>query len=367
MLDRLATGRLQLARLVAVVGALVVGVGWVLRDPDDLFLAVALPVAGMALLTAGLAVGSSWLPVHRFEVLLLVGAGLLALARIAWQLATPGPLEPRLLPIVSVGLWALPVLMTAAVASLGRRRGLAYGVGLLLTSLLLVGTTLAVRLPAGAATARTTATLLQVHGVLALFLAVLALLAVSQHGLSDAWQRAAQRQAGLLTDPLTGLANRWALQAALERAHDRVAATGRPLALATLTLPDAGPDTEPDRWQRQAVGAALAATPDTRLTVFAWDATRLVALLEGLPAPTDASLADRLRTDATEALGQGGPGEAPDEVRDDAPGEVTVQVVRWFAGLSPEELLARALRASGPGTGDAAAQVSPPADGSGSG
>lgn len=233
---RLERTKLRVYRLAGSFAALPVVLSWLTREPGDRFVGVGYPVLALALVAAVGLVGTRWLTVTRFETVTLVGLATVVVARIVYHVAAPGPIEERLLVLTGAHLWALPLLLVAAVLMWGRRRGLWFGGLLPVCSALVLGVGLVLDAGAGGDIDTAALYLVRVHAFTAVLLGLLAALSAAPEALQQAWQLAAEHRRNADTDQLTGLANRRAGERALDAAHATAERYGTPYALLALDL-----------------------------------------------------------------------------------------------------------------------------------
>lgn len=206
----------RLYRLGIVLAVVVIAVSWLARGPDDPLLTYGYPLVGVALAAFLPLLPRDDVPLVRVEIGLFLVAALLILVRLAWHLFLAESLEAQLLVLAGGHYWAFALLMIFGFLMFDRRLGLRMGVGLLATSLLLALAAVAVDAAEGTLTATPVTYLVRVHGFLALLLVLVAGVSSLREQLHRALERSEVLSSRAMTDPLTGLANRWAAEERLE-------------------------------------------------------------------------------------------------------------------------------------------------------
>lgn len=222
--------------IAALAGVLVTVLSWVTRDPDDIIIEVVYPVLAVALLIFLMAMHRGWASLQALERLLLAALTLVIMGRLAWHLLWGGHIDERLLVLTGGHYWAVAVLLIAGIVLLGRRSGLWFGIGVLVTSALLVAVGAGRELVGPDASDQALLYLVRLHGFLVMLLVLVLAVATLREQLHGALSRAEAFEALASTDSLTGLANRRSAMAALEREVTASQRYGRAVSVIVLDL-----------------------------------------------------------------------------------------------------------------------------------
>ncbi|MFO8076094.1 MAG: diguanylate cyclase, partial [Egibacteraceae bacterium] len=207
-----------------------------------------------------------------------------------------------------------------------RRLGLRMGSALLLVSLALAGAAMGAAATEGTLEARTVVHLLRVHGFLALMLLLVAGVASLREQLHRALERSAVLSSRAMTDPLTGLGNRWAAEERLAEEIEDAGRRDRSVAVVMVDVDDfKAINDRHGHSTGDAVLAAIAALIDdevrARDLVARWGGEEFLVVLPEVGADEAARAAERCRV----AVAEG------------APGGVAVTATFGVAGLAAGE------------------------------
>lgn len=287
--------------LVALAAALVVTVvSWLLREPDDVFIAWAYPIFGAVLVVGAALMLIDRVPLRPVESGLLGVGTLLVLARLAWHLHGPDPIEERLLVLTGGHYWAVGLLLVAGFVVLDRHWGTRFGIGVWVVTALIGVTGLWDEVLAGTVSSEALLHLGRVHVFLAALVALVAMFAVLSEQLQHAWARAETLRELSETDPTTGLANRRRALAELERLARITDRYARPVSVVLVDLDHFkaindryGHSTGDEALLRAA--QAMAATARDADTVARWGGEELLLVAPETTLAQAAELAERAR------------------------------------------------------------------------
>jgi diguanylate cyclase (GGDEF)-like protein len=194
--------------VAALAGVVVTMLSWFTRDPDDIVIEVIYPGVAIALLVFVLALHRNWASLQTLERLILGVLTVVIMGRLAWHLLWGGHIDEHLLVLTGGHYWAVAVLLIAGFVLLGRRSGLWFGVGVLLTSVLLVASGAGRELVGPDASDQALLYLVRLHGFLVMVLVLVLAVATLRDQLHRALTQAETFEQLAAVDPLTGLANR---------------------------------------------------------------------------------------------------------------------------------------------------------------
>ncbi|PYG02781.1 diguanylate cyclase (GGDEF)-like protein [Thioalkalivibrio sp. ALE21] len=287
--------------LVLVGGIAITLLSWWFRGPDDPFLARVYPPFAAVLAGLLVVLWRQWLTLEHLEGLMVLVASALILGRLAWHMHFAAGIEQQLMVLVGGHFWAVGLLVAGAFVMLDRRRGMIAGIVILGISILLTVTgALREYMAAAPPAAETLMYLVRVHVFLGLLLALLAAVA----GMRDQLQRALLRAEILhdwaTTDPLTGLANRRAAEAGLEREIAYARGYGQPMSVIIADLDhfkdvnDTHGHAHGDRVLREVTARLQARVRDSDLTAR-WGGEELLVVAPGIDLREATALAERCR------------------------------------------------------------------------
>ena len=287
--------------LVLVGGIAITLLSWWFRGPDDPFLTRVYPPFAAALAGLLVVLWRQWLTLEHIEGLMVLVASALILGRLAWHMHFAAGIEQQLMVLVGGHFWAVGLLVAGAFVMLDRRRGVIAGLAILGISILLTVTgVLREYMAAAPPAAETLMYLVRVHVFLGLLLALLAAVA----GMRDQLQRALLRAEILhdwaTTDPLTGLANRRAAEAGLEREIAYAQRYHQPLSVIIADLDhfkdvnDTHGHAHGDRVLREVTARLQARVRDSDLTAR-WGGEELLVVAPGIDLREATALAERCR------------------------------------------------------------------------
>lgn len=294
--------RKRLVYSVALLGGIAIALlSWWFREPGDLFLERLYPPFAAALAVLLVLLRQRYLPLAQIEALTVATAAALILGRLAWHLHFAAGIEAQLMVLVGGHYWAVGILIAGAFVMLDRRRGTWAGLAILLISLLLAGSAALVEMrgprpPSDEALMY----LVRVHVFLGLLLALMAAAAGMRDQLQRALLRAELLHDWATTDPLTGLANRRAAEAALEREIAYARRYGRPLSVIMVDLDhfkvinDRHGHAFGDAVLREITRRLDAGMRDSDLAAR-WGGEELLVIAPGIDTPEAAELAERCR------------------------------------------------------------------------
>ncbi|AHE98372.1 GGDEF domain-containing protein [Thioalkalivibrio paradoxus] len=223
-------------RIALVVSALILLLSWVLRAPDDAFIAHAYLPLALVLAGLGIVAGTRAGPLEKVESAMFFVITALVLARLFWHFHLAGPLADQIMPLAAGHYWAVAALLVGCFVLFDRYRGLAAALAVLAVAVLIAFSGIARDLTGGAVPAEVLGYLLRVH----LFLIVLVALASAATVLRDHHRRLLIRAEVLdqwaNTDALTGLPNRRAAERVLRRRWLEAQRHERPMSVILLDL-----------------------------------------------------------------------------------------------------------------------------------
>lgn len=217
--------------------AIVTILSWVTREPGDVIVEFGYP-ALLLLLVGFVVVLRRWrVPLWPVELTMFGLLSFVVLGRLLWHLHFAGSLDEHLLILTGAHYWSVGALIVGSFVMLDRRAGAIAGTAILLVSGLMVATSVW-REVAATGTMPTDAIsyLARVHGFLAALLALTAALSSMREDLHRALARAEVLNERATTDPMTGLANRWAGQERLVQERSAAQRYERPLAIILVDL-----------------------------------------------------------------------------------------------------------------------------------
>ncbi|WP_018877563.1 MULTISPECIES: diguanylate cyclase [unclassified Thioalkalivibrio] len=229
--------RKRLVYLVALAGGVAIFLlSWSIRGPGDPFLAYLYPL--FAALLAGL-----WLTLWRrpdwlarLEPWMLALVAAIVLSRLAWHFHAGGSLDDRLLVLAGGHYWAVGIVILAAFVMLDHRAGLRAGLAILIVASLIALAGVIGEALDGTLATETAVYLLRVHLFLGVLLVLASIATSMRDTVKDALVRSEAMARAARTDPLTGLANRRAAEAFLDRQAAAVARYGHPVAVIGMDI-----------------------------------------------------------------------------------------------------------------------------------
>lgn len=322
-------------QLAILLIALVAGFNFATREPGDVVLTYVYPTGAVLLLASLPAVRHPRVPTRTIEWgLLVVGAGAV-LTGLLDLLFVATPFSDQLLGLTGAQYWAMNLLMLFGFVMFDRRLGLRFGTVVLAVSSVLAATALALQQAAGTLTTQMVVYLVRVHVFMAMLLVVVYLVAGIREQLHRAVERASLLRTRALTDPLTGLANRYAAEERLQTETAEAVRHTRPLSVALLDI---------DHFKRindalghdvgdQVLAGAAALLRDVLRPgdlAARWGGEEFLLVLSDADLSRAAAIADRCRL----AIAAGNPGGHPLTV--------TVGVAARQPGEEPGSLIRRA-------------------------
>ena len=222
--------------VAAIAGVLVTALSWFTRDPDDIVIEVIYPLVAITLVGFLLAMHRNWASLHTLERLILATLTLVIMGRLAWHLLLGGHIDEHLLVLTGGHYWAVAVLLIAGFVLLGRRPGLWFGVGVLLTSVLLVAVGAGRELVGPDASDQALLYLVRLHGFLVMVLVLVLAVATLRDQLHRALTEAETFEQLAAIDPLTGLANRRTAVDVLKREIEHAERYGTTVSVVALDI-----------------------------------------------------------------------------------------------------------------------------------
>jgi diguanylate cyclase (GGDEF)-like protein len=222
--------------VAALAGVAVTMLSWFTRDPNDIVIEVIYPGLAVALLVFVLALHRNWASLQALERLILGALTLVIMGRLAWHLLWGGHIDEHLLVLAGGHYWAVAVLLIAGFVLLGRRTGLWFGVGVLLTSILLVAIGAGPELVGPDASDQALLYLVRLHGFLVMVLVLVLAVATLRDQLHRALTQAETFEQLAAVDPLTGLANRRTAIAVLKRELQQAERYGTTVSVVALDI-----------------------------------------------------------------------------------------------------------------------------------
>lgn len=293
-----------------IVVAVAVTMGsWLTREPGDAILTYGYPLFAVVLLSFLPLLRRERVPLVRIELGLFLSAAALVLVRLGWHLFGTRTLEEQLLVLTGGHYWAFGLLMIFGFVMFDRRLGLRMGSALLLVSLALAGAAMGAAATEGTLEARTVVYLLRVHGFLALMLMLVAGVASLREQLHRALERSEVLSSRAMTDPLTGLGNRWAAEERLAEEIEDASRRDRSVAVVMVDVDDfKAINDHHGHSTGDAVLAAIAALIDDEVRgrdlVARWGGEEFLVVLPEVGADEAARAAERCRV----AVAEGAPG-----------------------------------------------------------
>ena len=230
-----ATKRRAYQLAVALI-TVVVAFNFATREPGDVVLTYVYPSGAVLLLAALPLVRSRRVPLRAIEWGLLAVGASVVLVGLVDLLFVAEPFADQLLGLTGAQYWALNLLMLFGFVLFDRQLGLRFGVLVLGVSLLLALVALGLQHAAGALTTQMVVYLVRVHVFMAILLVVVYLVAGLREQLHRAIERAELLRSRALTDPLTGLANRYSAEERLQAEASEAVRRARPLSVAMLDI-----------------------------------------------------------------------------------------------------------------------------------
>ncbi len=217
--------------------ALVTVLSWVTREPGDVIIERGYPVLLLVLLGFTLLLRQQRVRLRPLELTMFGILSFVILGRLLWHLHFAGSLDEHLLVLAGAHYWSVGALVVGAFVMLDRRAGAIAGTAVLVVSGLMVATSVW-REVAATGTMPTDAIsyLVRVHGFLAALLALTVALSSMREDLHRALARAEVLNERATTDPMTGLANRWAGQERLAQERSAAQRYERPLSIILVDL-----------------------------------------------------------------------------------------------------------------------------------
>ncbi len=301
-LERLEARKRRLYIVALGCGVVIILLSWAFRTPaDDAFLTYLYPVFAGLLGGLILVLWFDLLSLPRAEILIMLVAGSLVLGRLGWHHHVSGPIDQQLLVLVGGHYWAVGALIVGAFVMLDRRRGLLAGALILLVSALLAITGAGPEIQRGEASAEALLYLVRVHVFLLLLLVLVTAVAGLRDRLHHALVRAEMLDHWARTDMLTGLANRRAADAYLQREMAAARRYQRPLSVMITDLDhfkrinDTYGHNAGDTVIREAARRFTAVTRETDL-VARWGGEEFLIIAPETDLDEAAHLAERCRT-----------------------------------------------------------------------
>ena len=236
IVDALEATKRRAYQLVVALIVVVVAFNFVTREPGDVVLTYVYPAGAVLLLAALPLVRSRRVPLRAIEWGLLVVGASIVLTGLVDLLFIAEPFADQLLGLTGAQYWAMNLLMLFGFVLFDRQPGLRFGVLVLSVSLVLVLVALGLQHAAGALTTQMVVYLVRVHAFMAVLLVVVYVVAGLREQLHRAVERAEVLRTRALTDPLTGLANRYAAEERLQAEAREAVRRARPLAVALLDI-----------------------------------------------------------------------------------------------------------------------------------
>ncbi len=234
---RLEARKRTLYQLAALFALVVVVLSWITREPGDLIVERGYPFLGLLLGVFSVLLASGRVPLRPLELTMYASLGVVILGRLYWHLHLSGlTLDDRVLVLAGAHYWAVGAVVIAGFVLLDRRAGALAGSGVLGASAVMVAAAVIREAGSGPFPVEPTLYLVRVHGFLALLLVLVSAIAGMREQLHRALARAEVLGTQATTDPVTGLANRWAGEEALAREHARARRHARPLTVALMDL-----------------------------------------------------------------------------------------------------------------------------------
>lgn len=207
--------RVYSVALVLIIG--VVAVGWFVHSPDDTYRLWSAPIMMVVLAVLAALLWRRRIALARLEPFLLIALASQPLSRQVWLFHFAGPPDEQWLRMLGNNYWAVSALLVFVCTIMERRRGSLAGAAIVVACAIVAAIGL------GAGILRGTVTidiLLYVLGGL-LFMTLFLVLMSGATVMRDQWQgamaRAEQYSQWAMTDRLTGLANRRAVDESLEQ------------------------------------------------------------------------------------------------------------------------------------------------------
>ncbi len=234
--DALEVTKRRAYQLAVALIVLVVGFNFATRESGDVVLTYVYPVGAALLLAALPLMRGRRVPLRVIEWGLLGVGASVVLVGLVDLLFVAEPFAEQLLGLTGAQYWAMNLLMLFGFVMFDRQPGLRFGVAVLGVSLLLAVVALGLQRTAGTLTTQMVVYLVRVHVFMAMLLVVVYLVAGLREQLHRAIERVELLRTRALTDPLTGLANRYATEERLQAEAREALRRARPLAVALLDI-----------------------------------------------------------------------------------------------------------------------------------
>lgn len=224
-------------QVASACAAVVTALSWVTREPGDVIVERGYPFLLLVLLVFVVLLRQRRLRLWPIEIAMFGILSFVVLGRLAWHLHVAGSLDEHLLVLAGAHYWSVGALVVGSFMMLDRRVGAMAAMGVLLASVLLVTTSVWAEVAAtGTMPTGAILYLARVHAFLAALLALTAAVSGMRKDLHRALARAEILNERATTDPMTGLANRWAGQERLVQERSAAQRYGRPLSIILLDL-----------------------------------------------------------------------------------------------------------------------------------
>ncbi|WP_018873273.1 diguanylate cyclase [Thioalkalivibrio sp. ALJ16] len=229
--------RKRVVYLVALAGGIAIFLlSWLIRGPDDPFLTYLYPAFAALLAVFWLGLWRYPEALARLEPWMLGLVAVIILGRLAWHFHAGGPVDDHLLVLAGGHYWAVGIVILAAFVMLEHRQGLWAGLAILVLATAIAVTGVAGEVMRDEVSTQSLVYLLRVHLFLGVLLVLASIATSMRDTVKDALVRSEVMARAARTDALTGLANRRAAEAFLQRQAAAVERYGRPVAVISMDI-----------------------------------------------------------------------------------------------------------------------------------
>lgn len=229
---RLDSKKRRAYQLALVLMVVTIMVNWVTREPGEVVQTYVYASVGVLFILAVPVVRRERVPLRLIEVTLYTSGVLATFVGLVDLLYRDGPLHTRLLGLTGAQFWAVALALILCLVMFDRPASLWIGGGVLATSALLTGGAIAAEAVRGDLDQQTVVALIRVHAFLITLFVLVIVLAQLREQLHRALERAELLGTQAMTDPLTGIANRYAAEQRLAAEHADALRHNRALSVA---------------------------------------------------------------------------------------------------------------------------------------
>lgn len=227
-LDRLQERKRYVYLIAFIGGALIFMLSWLIRGPDDVFIARLYPLFSIAMAVSACLVRNKNLSLRHLEFVLFGIVSVIIFSRLAWHFYAGQGINEQLLMLAGGHYWAIALLVVCGFVVFDHKAGLVSGFLIILVSLIIAGTGLAGQWQEVESLREPVVYLLRIHIFMLLILALTSLATTMREKLKSALVRAEVLDKWANTDMLTELPNRRAAEKYLSKQISRTSRHGRP-------------------------------------------------------------------------------------------------------------------------------------------